>query len=482
MAIRYLQGSGEDFAQSVVPTLDDDDTSWIAGASRCFAGVALAAVLSITALSTALAANIQQVDQAEVPQPTTTIVDEDYWQQCPPFPAVAIVYRALQFLDPEEIPAGSLYGQFDEDFWNNPVAPVAPALYQRLPLYDVEEIPAGSLYGQFDEDFWQNPVVPVQSVLYRSPVLGDQEEVPAGSLLNGIPDEDFWLNPAKPIAATLYQPLPYFFDPVDYVTLSQPVQDEDFWLQQFLPPPVIAANYLRLPYLPDPEEIPANSLVAANPDEDLWLAPLPKAPPPFLLQQSTFDSPEAVTSYAVDEDFWSSGVAPVPASLYRHSSLLDPEEIPAGNLYGVLDEDDPWRILAPPTPVIVSVPQPFIFDSGDTLLSFVPEDDSWRNLVTPVAASYYRSVFLLDLDEIPAGSLRSIVDEDFWINPVKPLYATYYQWLPLTSDVDLTVTPLPPVFSVIGTGSVLPFTGTGVASPNIGVGSTLPITGTGKVR
>src|ERR1700724_3499450 len=46
----------------------------------------------------------------------------------------------------------------DEAFWQNPVAPTSATLYQNLPyLPDSEEIPAGSLHGQPDEDFWQNP-------------------------------------------------------------------------------------------------------------------------------------------------------------------------------------------------------------------------------------------------------------------------------------------------------------------------------------
>jgi hypothetical protein len=146
--------------------------------------------------------------------------DEDYWfQSILPVPVPASLYQRLPYAvslrDVEEIPAGRLFGQDDEDFWQNPVAPVAASLYQRLPLGDPEELPAGSLFGQDDEDFWRNPTAPVAASLKwpQQYLFGDQSDVPSGSLKKfNAPDEDYWQNRVAPVQATLYQPLPYAFD------------------------------------------------------------------------------------------------------------------------------------------------------------------------------------------------------------------------------------------------------------------------------
>ena len=54
--------------------------------------------------------------------------------------------------------------------------------------------------------------------------------------------------------------------------LAQP--DEDFW--QNAVAPVVAANYVELPFL-DPEEIPAGHLFVGL-DEDFWVNPIATVP------------------------------------------------------------------------------------------------------------------------------------------------------------------------------------------------------------
>lgn len=68
----------------------------------------------------------------------------------------------------------------DEDFWRNAVAPVVASNYlASRPSLDPEEIPAGTLFlrGPLDEDFWLNPVAPVASLNYVRRPFEDREEV-----------------------------------------------------------------------------------------------------------------------------------------------------------------------------------------------------------------------------------------------------------------------------------------------------------------
>src|SRR5207244_1042345 len=146
-----------------------------------------------------------------------------------------------------------------------------------LPLGDPEELPAGSLFGQDDEDFWQNPVAPVAATI-RWPqqyVFGDQSDVPAGALKKFTsPDEDYWLNPifALPAVggvtpASFYQSLPYLFDEATQQVPSA-AQDEDYWQSSVLPSQ--ASFYQALPYSFDSGEMDF-----VNPlDEDFWANPV----------------------------------------------------------------------------------------------------------------------------------------------------------------------------------------------------------------
>src|SRR5207237_3810892 len=124
--------------------------------------------------------------------------------------------QRLPLGDPEEIPAGSLSGQADEDFWWNPVPPQAASIYQRLPLGDPEELPAGSLFGKPDEDFWSNLVAPVAASNWWPQQFTFDVQEPAGQLF-GQYDEDFWQGQVQP-AIPANQLLPYFFDAGELAT------------------------------------------------------------------------------------------------------------------------------------------------------------------------------------------------------------------------------------------------------------------------
>jgi hypothetical protein len=240
------------------------------------------------------------VDSDDVPAGSLYGLAEEFYWQNPVLPVPAIQYQQLPYLpDPEELPVGSLFGQPDEDFWQNPVPPVAatlgklylpdpdetagfffgqpdedfwvnavapgpiPLTFGKLYLPDPEES-AGFFFGQPDEDFWQNPVFPVVASLGKL-YLPDPEENPAGFVLIRL-DEDFWQNAVAPISA--YTPSLVFSD--DDVIVPQPPLpfDEDFWQNAVAAIPGV--QYVPLPYLPDPEEIPAGSLIP----------PIPPPPPP----------------------------------------------------------------------------------------------------------------------------------------------------------------------------------------------------------
>lgn len=331
MAIIYRQGTNEDTGLAAPTVVIDDSSDWWAGAQKCFASIALAAVLSTTALASQIGRQICQdqgdftgtlsaytssppqafqlrlsgggysvryaPDTDEFAAPVTAGQDEDYWQPVRPIPAS--LYQRLPYLpDVEGIPAGSLFGQYDEDFWRSGVSPawwtnLCPQQFS----FDVQE-PAGSLYGQADEDCWQNPVrpvqpsmrfalplgdqddvypttpatlatdedfwqnkvAPVQASLFRSPAFRDADEIPAG-FLYGQADEDCWENPVRPVQASFYQQLPYLFDAGDFARPN--LVSEDFWSNPAIP---VAANvYQRLPYLFDPVEIASTQSGTALP-------------------------------------------------------------------------------------------------------------------------------------------------------------------------------------------------------------------------
>ena len=65
-----------------------------------------------------------------------------------------------------------------------------------------------------DEDFWPQFQLPppVRATLYQKLPLGDPEEIPAKTL-RGLPEEELWQNRVWPVPATIWQELPYLPDP-----------------------------------------------------------------------------------------------------------------------------------------------------------------------------------------------------------------------------------------------------------------------------
>jgi hypothetical protein len=177
--------------------------------------------------------------------------EEVYWLNYSALPQIA---PRQPIAEAEDAPA--LFGQPDEDFWVSGVAPVQAATYRDPVSRDAEDVP--TLFGQYDEDFWVSGVAPVQSTVYRDPVQRDAEDAP---FLYGQYEEDYWQSPIPAQGAIFRQP--FTDDDLPVFVPAAPMFDEDFWCSGVAP--VQASIYQRLPYIPDPEEIPAGSLTPPPP-------------------------------------------------------------------------------------------------------------------------------------------------------------------------------------------------------------------------
>jgi hypothetical protein len=195
--------------------------------------------------------------------------------------------RLIYLHQPDELASPPTFIHADEDFWQNRVAPT-PLTFRRLDAwtFDQNEQASGLQIGLDFADVWQNPVAPVRvypvpqvftfddTFVAPAPVLRTDEDlwsvrpgpvwafpVPRVFLSDDetqiVPpcvDEDFWVNPVAPVWS--YRGIAFSDD--DVFQIEPPAMDETYW--QNATTPLQAANWLRLPYLPDPEEIAAASL------------------------------------------------------------------------------------------------------------------------------------------------------------------------------------------------------------------------------
>ena len=96
--------------------------------------------------------------------------------------------------DPEEIPANTLHGQPDEDFWINPVAPVQVTLFQRITTVAIQKkFRLMRFMGNQTKISGSTQSFQFKQRYFKDLPLGDPEEIPANTL-SGQPDEDFWVN------------------------------------------------------------------------------------------------------------------------------------------------------------------------------------------------------------------------------------------------------------------------------------------------
>ena len=209
-------------------------------------------------------------------------------------PANHYSLRLIYFPQPDELPQPPVAIHADEDFWVNRVAPVwfsllAPGPWQ----FDQNESP--TLQTALDFSDWQNPVAPIRAYpvpqifsfddvfVAPAPTLAADEDfwllcliytiaqnVPRAfsddeltEIVPPIQDEDFWRNPVAPVFA--YSARVFLDDEI--FPVAPPIRDEDLWINAVAP--VAASNWLRLPYLPDAEEIPAGYLFVGSVPEVL---------------------------------------------------------------------------------------------------------------------------------------------------------------------------------------------------------------------
>lgn len=188
-------------------------------------------------------------------------------------------------------PAGSLSSFTDELFWANPTPPVPGALYLLQQWAFEQNDATGSLFLDLEEGL-SGPLplpVPASNLLLQQWPFEQNE--PA-FFLTVIHEEDFWNNPVAPVN----WPQPQTFSSVtgyDEVLGQTPSAgfDEDYW--PFLTGPITFSvpdrNYLRFPYEPDPEEIPAGSLVPFVPPPPPF-CPLPPTGPDRDIAMSNFSN------------------------------------------------------------------------------------------------------------------------------------------------------------------------------------------------
>lgn len=308
MSIRYMQKGDEDQCAALAPIKFEDDTAFWAGVQKCGAGIALAAVLAATALSTAQAAIVDSYHQDDPAGKLFGQDDEDFWQN-PVAPVPAALGR-LYLPDPEEIPATTLRGQPDEDFWTNPVAPVQP--WTPFVFRD-DDVAVQPVLG-IDEDLWENPVPAVPASLGRI-YIPDPEEIPAASL-HGQPDEDYWQVLAPQAALQVSR---VFSDDDVIATAAAPAfsPDEDYW-----PLPIVSAPASAVRAFSD-DDVSFSS--PAIMDEDLWTVPrMWSTSAPRLLIVDDNVAPQPLHT---DEDFWVAPPArnwPPPPKLFAYDDVLFP--------------------------------------------------------------------------------------------------------------------------------------------------------------
>jgi hypothetical protein len=241
-----------------------------------------------------IVSSVFSTDDDIVPQPAPFIPSEDYWLQLAVDKAEVVVLNFPEIGGggvPTTQPTSISIVEADWQVWT-------PALVKPLPLYlpDPEQTPAlyapagaesgASSFGgrriyttefrlwefidelpqqpvtplPFDEELWQVYTPPLQAA--KPLYLPEPEELPAGSL-RGVADDEYW-QVYTPVALA---PIVTLWAENDE-TVPQPLPlniDESDW--QVYTPVWLAAQPL---YLPDPESIPAGSLVTP-PSAPLYL-------------------------------------------------------------------------------------------------------------------------------------------------------------------------------------------------------------------
>lgn len=193
MAVVYFH-QPEELAPGKSTPLDDDSSNWWAGAQRCFATAAVAAVLAGSAFAAALDRNLQQQTDEVGPQSVAQAVDEYYWQ--------------------------------------NPTPPVPASLWQPLPIdFDAGEVAPGAVSTAFDDEGFGPRVIscgaqPASILAVSCVPRAVEDDAPQFAAPSFTPEEDYRVPGAQPasiLAAQMFTlPLEY-----DAGELASSVVDED---------------------------------------------------------------------------------------------------------------------------------------------------------------------------------------------------------------------------------------------------------------
>jgi len=340
--------------------------------------------------------------------------DEDFWQN-PVAPLPATLYQALPYLPDRE---DTIFGQFtkEEELWQNPTPPVWWLNnYPQQWTFDVQD-PAGKLYGQFDEDFWQSGVAPVVGYVIPKAITDDDPFVSRF-------DEDYWQNPTAPQLCVYTWPQQFTFDQSEFITRV----DEDYWQLLVAPacpavPKVFSDDEVTIPEAIEGDEEAWQNLVApvagylvpraftdddvfvSTVEEDFWVSGVV---PVFTYQQPTlFTADELFTpSAAFEEDAWQNRVAPV-ASYASPVVFTDDDtfELPYP------PDEDFWHNAVAPIPATLYQPLPYLPDPEVLFLPAAPGEIVLSRLVAYNEITEFK---LFTYGQIEFADVNSIVDR--WV-------------------------------------------------------------------
>jgi hypothetical protein len=232
----YLPAAQDELGSAPAPSRFEDD-SW-----RVYQPSALQPLATLWA----------ENDQI-VPQPALLPVDEEPWQvYTPPFqPAKWLAYQPE-----DQVTTPPAQGVFEDDSWRVYTPPQEPT--RSLAWQADDEITAAPATPRFDDDSWQVYTPKWASV--HVTLWSENDQIvpqPAPSRF----DDDSW-QVYTPKWASVYVTLWSENDQI--VPQPAPLRlDEEPW--QVYTPPLLASKPL---YLPDPEVIPAGSLVVPVPIEE----------------------------------------------------------------------------------------------------------------------------------------------------------------------------------------------------------------------
>lgn len=257
--------------------------------------------------------------------------------------------------------------------------------------FDPLDFPSGVGPSLLHVDEEPQPSLVPQSSLQnflRPGLLTDPEEIPAGNLLIHQGSGDGSQSTASWLAAPKVPIVRYNFDP----------ENPGGLIQSFIPEEEIWQNGVtnQLLELPDPTILWFSDDISAYPvvDEEFWVSGVAPIPLTFApLQQWIFETdefvPAPVFAGQADEDFWVNPVAPVPYTLAPLQQFaFDPMD--TAPLFGQFDEDF-WVNAVAPVSYEIKQSLPVWFDAAEIIVPVVPGDydQQWQNWVAPVPASNY---------------------------------------------------------------------------------------------